>query len=53
MEVALSEAVAIARRVENEAASQNYFVRFSNEDIRAIGVTIFIQMSREGGSRWQ
>ena len=53
MEVALSEAVALARRVESEAASQNYFVRFSNEDIRAIGVTIFIQMSREGGSRWQ
>ncbi|MCW5978458.1 MAG: hypothetical protein KIT09_10290 [Bryobacteraceae bacterium] len=52
MEAALSEAVAIARRVENEAASQHYFVRFSNEDIRAIGVTIFIQRSREEGSRW-
>ena len=52
MEIALSEAVSIARKVEAEAAAENYLIRFTNEDIRAIGVTIFIQMSRDGGSRW-
>ncbi len=53
MEIALNEAVAIARRVEGEAAASDYFVRFNNEDIRAIGVSLFIQLSREGGFRWQ
>ena len=52
MEVALSEALSIARKVEAEAAAENSLVRFTNEDIRAIGVTIFIQMSRDGGARW-
>ena len=52
MEIALSEALSIARKVEAEAAAENYLIRFTNEDIRAIGVTIFIQMSREGGPRW-
>ena len=53
MEIALREAVAIARRVEAEAASDSYFIRFNNEDIRAIGVSLFIQITREEGFRWQ
>jgi len=53
MEVALREAVSIARRVEGEAAESNYCIRFNNEDIRAIGVSLFIQLTREEGFRWQ
>jgi len=53
METALHEAVAIARRVESAAAGNNYFLHFNNEDIRAIGVSLFIQLTREGGFRWQ
>jgi hypothetical protein len=53
MEVALNGATELAQRVETRAASSNYFVRFSGEDIRAIGLTIFIQAMRDGGLRWQ
>jgi hypothetical protein len=48
MEAAMNEAVNIARRVEVGAASEEYFIKFSASDIRSIGVSIFIQMSREG-----
>jgi hypothetical protein len=53
MELALNGATEIAQRVEGRAASKNYSLRFSNEDIRAIALTIFIQAMREGGVRWQ
>jgi hypothetical protein len=53
MELALNGAAEIAQRVEGRAAARNYCLRFSNEDIRAIGVTMFIQAMREGGIRWQ
>jgi hypothetical protein len=53
MELALNGAAEIAHRVEGRAAAQNYSLRFSAEDVRAIGLTIFIQAMREGGVRWQ
>ena len=53
MEVALNGAAEIAQRVEGRAAAKNYGLRFSSEDIRAIGLTMFIQAMREGGVRWQ
>jgi hypothetical protein len=53
MEIALNGATELAQRVESRAASKNYSVRFSGEDIRAIGLTIFIQAMRDGGVRWQ
>jgi hypothetical protein len=53
METALNGAAEIAQRVEGRAAANNYSLRFSNEDIRAIALTIFIQAMREGGARWQ
>jgi hypothetical protein len=53
MELAVNGAAEIAQRVEGRAASKNYSLRFSNEDIRAIALTIFIQALREGGARWQ
>ena len=53
MELALNGAAEIAQRVEGRAAAKNYCLRFSSEDIRAIGLTIFIQAMREGGARWR
>jgi hypothetical protein len=53
MEMALNGAAEIAQRVEGRAAANSYSLRFSNEDIRAIALTIFIQAMREGGARWQ
>ena len=53
MELALNGAAEIAHRVEGRAAANSYSLRFSNEDIRAIALTIFIQTMREGGARWQ
>jgi hypothetical protein len=53
MELALNGAAEIAQRVEGRAAARSYSLRFSNEDIRAIAVTIFIQAMREAGVRWQ
>ncbi len=53
MELALNGATEIAHRVEGHAAQMNYSLRFSNEDIRAIGLTLFIQVMRDGGLRWQ
>ncbi len=52
MEVALDEAVAIARRVEAKAAAENYYLRFNASDIRSMGVSIFIQISREENAKW-
>jgi hypothetical protein len=53
MEHALNTAIEIAQRVEGLAASRNYSLRFSSEDIRAIAVSMFIQLTRDGGVRWQ
>jgi hypothetical protein len=53
MEHALNTAIEIAQRVEGLAASRSYSLRFSSEDIRAIAVTMFIQLTRDGGARWQ
>jgi hypothetical protein len=53
MELALNGAAEIALRVEGRAAARSYSLRFSNEDIRAIAVTIFIQAMRGAGVRWQ
>jgi hypothetical protein len=53
METAMDGALDVAQRVEMRAASRNYSVRFSGEDIRAIGLTIYIQAMRDGGVRWQ
>jgi hypothetical protein len=53
MEIALNGAAEIAQRVESRAAAKNYSLRFSNEDVRAIALTIFIQATRDGGVRWQ
>ena len=53
MELALTGATEIAQRVEGHAASRSYSLRFSSEDIRAIGLTLFIQTMREAGVRWQ
>ncbi len=53
MEEALNGAALIAQRVETQASARSYCLRFSSEDIRAIGLTMFIQSAREGGARWQ
>ncbi len=53
MQIALNGAAEIAQRVESQAAARNYCLRFSSEDIRAIGLTMFIQPMREGGVRRQ
>lgn len=49
MEVAMNAAAEIAQRVESRAAIRNYQLHFTSEDIRAIGLTMFIQAGREGG----
>ncbi len=53
MELALNGAAEIAQRVETRAASRSYSLRFTSEDIRAIGLTIFIQAMRDSLVGWQ
>ena len=53
MEVAMNAAAEVAQRVENRAALRKYSLHFTSEDIRAIGLTMFIQASRDGGVRWE
>ncbi len=53
MEVAMNAAAEVAQRVESRAAIRNYSLHFTSEDIRAIGLTMFIQASRDGGVRWE
>ncbi len=53
MEVAMNAAADVAQRVESRASLRNYPLHFTSEDIRAIGLTMFIQASREGGARWE
>ncbi len=53
MDLALNGAAEIAQRVESRAARKGYSLRFTSEDIRAIGLTLFIQAMRDGGVVWQ
>jgi hypothetical protein len=52
MDLALSGAAEIAQRVESRARMRNYSLQFTSEDIRAIGLTMFIQAMRERGVTW-
>jgi len=52
MELAMSGAAEIAQRVESRARMRNYSLQFTSEDIRAIGLTMFIQAMRERGVTW-
>jgi hypothetical protein len=52
MELAMSGAAEIAQRVESRAHMRNYSLQFTSEDIRAIGLTMFIQAMRERGVTW-
>jgi hypothetical protein len=53
MEMMMSAATEVAQRVECHAALRNYKIHFTSEDIRAIGLTMFIQATREGGALWK
>lgn len=46
---ALKGAVDIAVATERYAAEAGWSLRFSSEDVRAIGLTVFIQHARDGG----
>jgi multisubunit Na+/H+ antiporter MnhB subunit len=52
MELAMSGAAEIAQRVESRSRVRNYSLQFTSEDIRAIGLTMFIQAMRERGVTW-
>jgi len=52
MELAMSGAAEVAQRVESRARIRNYSLQFTSEDIRAIGLTMFIQAMRERGVTW-
>jgi hypothetical protein len=52
MELAMNGAAEIAQRVESRARLRNYSLQFTSEDIRAIGLTMFIQAMRERGVTW-
>lgn len=52
MELAMSGAAEIAQRVESRSRMRNYSLQFTSEDIRAIGLTMFIQAMRERGVTW-
>ena len=53
METALNAAVDIAQRVEHRASLNRRGLQFKSDDIRAIGLTMFIQAMRDGGVRWE
>ena len=53
MELAMSGAAEVAQRVESRARMRNYSIQFTSEDIRAIGLTMFIQAMRERGATWE
>jgi len=52
MELSMNGAAEIAQRVESRARMRNYSLQFTSEDIRAIGLTMFIQAMRERGATW-
>jgi len=51
MDQTLRAAVEIAQRAEAHATALNYSLRFTSEDVRCIGLSLFIQRTREGGTR--
>ena len=51
MERMLIAAVDIAQRAEAHATARNYSLRFTSEDVRAIGLSLFIARTRELGTR--
>jgi hypothetical protein len=51
MDQTLMAAVEIAQHAEAHAATHNYSLRFTSEDVRAIGLSLFIARTREGGTR--
>ena len=53
METALNAALDIAQRVERRAGVNRRGLQFTSDDIRAIGLTMFIQAMRDGGVRWE
>ncbi len=53
MEASMNAASEIAQRVEHCAAVRRYSLHFTSEDVRAIGLTMFIQAAREGGFHGQ
>ncbi len=53
MELAMQAAAEIAQRVESRAGLRSQGLRFSSEDVRAIGLTLFIQAAKAGGAQWQ
>jgi hypothetical protein len=48
----MSGAAEVAQRVESRALMRNDSLQFTIEDIRAIGLTMFIQAMRERGVTW-
>jgi len=44
-------AVEIAQHAEAHATARSYSLRFTSEDVRAIGLSLFIARTREGGIR--
>jgi hypothetical protein len=50
---ALIGAVDIAIATERYAADAGWSLRFSSEDVRAIGLSVFIQHARNGGVKWE
>jgi hypothetical protein len=50
---ALIGAVDIAMATERYAADAGWSLRFSSDDVRAIGLSIFIQHARNGGVKWE
>jgi hypothetical protein len=51
MRESLEQAVAIAALTEQHAAKASLQIRFTAEDVRAIGITLFIARSEKGGQR--
>jgi hypothetical protein len=51
MDQTLMAAVDIAQHAEAHATARNYSLRFTSEDVRAIGLSLFIARTREGGIR--
>jgi hypothetical protein len=48
----MSGAAEVAQHVESRARMRDYSLPFTSEDIRAIGLTMFIQAMRERGVTW-
>jgi hypothetical protein len=53
METALNAAAEIVQRVASRAAFNNQPLQFTSEDVRAIGLTIYIQAMRDGSAPWR